>query len=126
LALSDPGLILAMPLATMARADRDLDAVASEIADLAERHGANLAVVGWPLNMDGTPGPKAAEADQLARTLAAKGLQAVLCDERRTTVQASAQLRAAGRKAKAQRPVIDQAAAVLILQAALDADRAAC
>jgi putative Holliday junction resolvase len=123
LAVTDPDLILATPLDTMKRGGRDVGALAAEIADLAERHRAKRVVVGYPLNMNGTVGRKAAEAAELAAALAALGVETALQDERRTTVQASAQLRAAGRRAKEQRPVIDQAAAVLILQAALDASQ---
>ncbi|MDR1634532.1 MAG: Holliday junction resolvase RuvX [Bifidobacteriaceae bacterium] len=120
LALSDPGLVLAMPLATIDRAGRSIDALAGYIATLAVENKAWRVIVGWPLNMDGTSGPKAAEAAALAAALEVRGVPSALQDERRTTAQASAQLRAAGRSAKQQRQVIDQAAAVLILQAALD------
>jgi putative Holliday junction resolvase len=102
--------------------------VAQELAGLASAHGARRVVIGYPLNMNGSVGDKAAAAAELAATLGAVldsthqglGADVVLQDERRTTVQAAAQLRSAGRKAKAQRRVIDQAAAVVILQAAID------
>ncbi|MDR0592690.1 MAG: Holliday junction resolvase RuvX, partial [Bifidobacteriaceae bacterium] len=67
--------------------------------------------------------PLAAVAADLGAALRGGGVGAALLDERRTTAQAQAQLRAAGRRAKTQRPVIDQQAAVLILQAALDTRR---
>jgi putative Holliday junction resolvase len=121
LAKSDPGLVLAMPLATLARAGRSIEALADHLAGLARDENARRVVVGWPLNMDGTAGPKAAEAAGLAAALEARGVETALQDERRTTAQASAQLREAGRNSRTQRAVIDQAAATLILQAALDA-----
>jgi putative Holliday junction resolvase len=120
LAKSDPGLVLAMPLATLQRAGRSVEALADHLARVAREENARRVVVGWPLNMDGTIGPKAAEAGELAAALKAKGVETALQDERRTTSQASAQLREAGRDAKSQRAVIDQAAATLILQSALD------
>ncbi|MDR0593422.1 MAG: Holliday junction resolvase RuvX, partial [Bifidobacteriaceae bacterium] len=74
LALSDPGLILAMPLATLARDGRAVDALADHLAALARERGAGRVIVGWPLNMDGSAGPKAAEAADLAAALRAGGV----------------------------------------------------
>ncbi|MDR0627445.1 MAG: Holliday junction resolvase RuvX [Bifidobacteriaceae bacterium] len=123
LAKSDPDLILATPLATWRRAGDSLAALAARLAELAQAEGARQVVVGYPLNMDGSAGPKAREAASLAERLRALGVATALQDERRSTVEAAGQLRAAGRSTRAQRDVIDQAAAVLILQAALDAAR---
>ncbi|MDR3360603.1 MAG: Holliday junction resolvase RuvX, partial [Bifidobacteriaceae bacterium] len=92
-------------------------ALARRIAAEAAERGVTRVIVGWPINMDGSEGPRAAEARAVAEAL---GDQAGLVDERLTTRQAEAQLRGAGRSAKRQRPVVDQAAAVIILQAALD------
>jgi putative Holliday junction resolvase len=117
LALSDPDRRLAMPLATWQRGGDGPAALARRIAAEAEARGAARVIVGWPINMDGTEGPRAAEARAVAEAL---GEGAGLVDERLTTRQAEAQLRGAGRAAKRQRPVVDQAAAVIILQAALD------
>jgi putative Holliday junction resolvase len=77
-------------------------------------------VVGLPLNMDGSESPNAAEARKLAEILETNGWMVLLQDERRSSVQAHAQLREAGRRTKRHRPVVDQVAAVIILQTALD------
>ncbi|MDR2348831.1 MAG: Holliday junction resolvase RuvX [Bifidobacteriaceae bacterium] len=123
LAVSDPDRIMATPLGTLRRDGRPVEALARQLADQAASARAGRVVVGWPLNMDGTEGAAAVEARALAAALSALGLEVGLQDERRTTVQAHAQLRAAGRKHRHHRAVVDQAAAVLILQAALDAAR---
>jgi putative Holliday junction resolvase len=123
LAMSDPDLILAWPSDTIQRAGRGIGAVAEEIHRLAEESGASRVVIGLALNMNGTEGPNAAEARRLADALEALGSKTLLQDERRSSVQAEAQLRQAGRSARRQRAVVDQAAAVVILQAALDAAR---
>jgi putative Holliday junction resolvase len=125
LAVSDPDRVLAMPVGTMRREGRGVELLARQIADQARSARAGRVVVGWPLNMDGSQGPMAAEAQAVAAALAALGLEAALQDERRTTAQAHDQLRAAGRSRRRHRAVVDQAAAVLILQAALDAARGA-
>lgn len=129
LAISDPAGILASPLVTLRRdaADgTDLD----EIAALARVHGVCEIVVGLPTSLSGRPGPAAREATQyahqLASRLAAAGLGQLpvrLADERLTTVMATRTLTTRGVKGKRQRAVIDQAAAVLILQSWLDRRR---
>jgi putative Holliday junction resolvase len=125
LALSDPDRRLAMPLATLDRAGRGAKALARALAAEARAQGAGRVVVGLPLNMDGTESPGAAEARDVAAALEARGVAASLQDERRSSVEAHASLREAGRKTKAHKAVVDQAAAVVILQAALDRARAA-
>jgi putative holliday junction resolvase len=62
-------------------------------------------------------------AAALADVLAADGIGVRLCDERLSTVSAEATLREQGRKGKRRRAVVDQAAAVVILQNALDTER---
>jgi putative Holliday junction resolvase len=124
LALSDPSGLLAMPPATLSREGRGVTALASAIAETATAAGAVCVVVGFPLNMDGTEGPKAKEARRLTEALDSAGVSVRLQDERRSTVEAHERLRSAGRKTKDHRAVVDQAAAVVILQAALDAARA--
>jgi putative Holliday junction resolvase len=123
LAISDQDGILATPLATVNRLDDLADsarAVAAQVADyvLLESY------VGLPLNLQGLFTPSTQDAIDVAHAL-----QAVLeceirfIDERMTTVTAAAQLRAAGKSAKTSRAVIDQAAAVIILEQALSFEK---
>ncbi|GAA1304823.1 Holliday junction resolvase RuvX [Pseudonocardia xinjiangensis] len=122
-ALSDPDGVLATPLLTVPR-DLDHGADLRTIAGLVAEHGVVGIVVGLPRTLAGREGA-AAEA---ARAFAV-GLESVvdvpveLSDERLTTVVATQQLRERGVKGRKQRAVIDQAAAVAILQGWLDAAR---
>jgi putative Holliday junction resolvase len=82
-------------------------------------------VVGLPRSLKGGEGPSAAKVREFARALA-QALDPVpvrLCDERLSTVTAEAVLRKQGRKGQKRRAVVDQAAAVVILQNALDTER---
>jgi putative Holliday junction resolvase len=84
-------------------------------------------VVGLPLSLNGRRGPAAraaqADADELARRLAPRGIAVETFDERLTTVTAARSLRDAGRKSRNQRTRIDQSAAAVLLQAWLDTGR---
>jgi putative Holliday junction resolvase len=99
------------------------------VEEAVERFAA-VVYVGLPRHMSGKEGAATADARQFAArltvALAAAGepAQVRLVDERMTTVSAHQALHAAGRKTKKHRSVIDQAAAVIILQSALDAERA--
>lgn len=126
---SDPDGILATPLVTLAR---DLtaapDAVPSDLAQLAAlvaEHEAVQVVVGLPVNLAGKHGPAAihvkAYADRLVDVIAP--VPVTLTDERMSTVVASRRLAERGVRGKRQRAVVDQAAAVEILQSWLDAQR---
>ncbi|MGI5521992.1 Holliday junction resolvase RuvX [Micromonospora sp. CA-259024] len=126
---SDPDGILATPLVTLAR---DLtaapDAVPSDLAELAAlvaEHEAVGVVVGLPVNLAGKHGPAAvhvkAYADRLVDVIAP--VPVTLTDERMSTVVASRRLAERGVRGKRQRAVVDQAAAVEILQSWLDAQR---
>jgi len=123
LAASDPDGLLAMPVATI---QRDPATDIAQIVDEATERNAAVIYVGLPRHLSGVEGASATDARAFATALAAAtDVPVRLVDERLTTVSATAQLHAAGRKAKRQRSVIDQAAAVIILQAALDTERAA-
>jgi putative Holliday junction resolvase len=116
-AVSDPDGILATPVATLDRA-ASLDAVAVLVA---ERDAVEV-VVGHPVHLSGAAGTSARDAEQWAEALCARVAVPVrLVDERLTTVTATRTLAERGVRGKAQRAVIDQAAAVAILQSALDA-----
>lgn len=113
-AATDDFGILAHPVETIDRAKTD---PVSRIAELVERRKIRTLVVGLPLRMDGSEGDSAAKvrafADLLRERLPAIPL--VFVDESLTTSAAAAKLREAGRKAKHQKSIIDQAAAVEIL-----------
>jgi putative Holliday junction resolvase len=126
-ALSDPSGILATPLVTLNRhrsKGADLDAL---VALVAEHHVVEV-VVGLPRTLAGRHGPAAQAAAGYARTLAERLGEDVpvrLTDERLTTVTASRVLAARGVRGPKQRAVVDQAAAVEILQGWLELRRAA-
>jgi putative Holliday junction resolvase len=128
-ALSDPDGILASPLVTV---PRDMGAAADSVpADIAElvrlvsEHEAVQVVVGLPVRLDGSEGAAAidirAYAERLARAVG--HVPVILADERMSTVVASRRLAERGVRGKRQRAVVDQAAAVEILQSWLDAQR---
>lgn len=126
-ALSDPAGILATPLLTLNR-DRsggtDLDALAALVAE----HEVVEVVVGLPRTLAGRHGPAAQAAAEYARILAKRlgaGVPVRLIDERLTTVSAARVLAERGVRGRKQRAVLDQAAAVEILQGWLEARRAA-
>lgn len=121
-ARTDPSALLAVPLETVARGDGDL----ARIAELVDEHAAVEVVVGLPLSMSGRPGPAAAVAQEFASQLVAvvAPVPVRLVDERLSTVSATRDLRAAGRSSRTSRAVVDQAAAVVIVQYAVDRERA--
>jgi putative Holliday junction resolvase len=121
-ARSDPSGLLATPLETVRRGKGDLSRLARLVRDVE----AVEVVVGLPRSLSGGEGPAAAKSREFAARLAARVVPVTvrLQDERLTTVSAEAMLRDRGKKGAARRAVIDQAAAVLILQHALDSERA--
>jgi putative Holliday junction resolvase len=120
-ARSDPGGLLASPLATVPRGPGDLDSMVR----LALDHEAVEVIVGLPTSLSGREGGAAAAARAFAATLAGRlvPLPVRLVDERFTTTVAHDALRRGGKGSRARRHVVDQAAAALILQGALDAER---
>jgi putative holliday junction resolvase len=122
-ALSDPDGLLATPLVTVAR-DAERDSDLATIAQLAAEHDVVQVVVGLPRTLAGREGPAAEAARAFADALAGVlTVPVVLSDERLTTVVATRQLRESGRRGRRQRAVVDQAAAVAILQGWLDTNR---
>ncbi|MEO6205675.1 MAG: Holliday junction resolvase RuvX [Mycobacteriales bacterium] len=115
-AASDPHRILASPVETVAA-----PGVERVVALIAEREAVEI-IVGLPTSLSGQ---SASASAQMARDWAAALTAQVdvpvrLVDERLTTVSATAALRASGRSAKQSRALIDQAAAVALLQGYLD------
>lgn len=124
-AVSDPDGILATPVETVRR-DRSGRHL-RRLAQLAAELEAVEVIVGLPRTLADRIGASAKDAIDLAEALAARiaPTPVRLADERLTTVSAQRSLRAAGVRAKDQRAVIDQAAAVAILQSWLDQRRGA-
>ena len=124
LAASDPSGLLASPVETI---PRDLSPARSDLARIAAvAHDLDAVevVVGLPRTLAGREGPAAEAARAFGDALgAALTVPVVYADERLTTVVATQQLRSRGVKGRKQRAVIDQAAAVAILQGWLDARR---
>jgi putative Holliday junction resolvase len=125
IATSDPSGLLATPVRTVARASEEAESDLVEIVALVSELKAVEVVVGLPRTLAGDEGAAA----QAARTYAGRLAERIapvpvrLVDERLTTVDAHRSLRESGLGGRRQRAVVDQAAAVLILQAALDAER---
>ena len=124
LALSDEGEVLATPLATL----RPGANLGSRIAAAARDAGAGLVVVGLPRRLDGSEGPEALQARELAAAVDGHGVPTQLWDERFTSVMAEAALRAArprrgARAAAARRADTDMVAAAVLLQSFLDSRR---
>lgn len=115
IAISDPTGFLT-GFTTVINAYRP-EAVAEQVASLAREHGAEELVLGHPINMDGTRGPRSEKARAMAELLKeATGLPVVLWDERRTTIDAHQILFNSGKNAKKRKKVVDAVAASLILE----------
>ena len=118
IAATDPLGILAHPVETIDVRKTGSDPL-ERIAALAAQRNIRTLVVGLPVRIDGTEGSAAAKVRSFGEKLAARvpGIPLVYVDEAYTTMDAAEKLREAGRKAKQQKAVIDQAAAVGILEA---------
>jgi putative Holliday junction resolvase len=120
IAATDPLGILAHPVETIDV--RKTDAV-ERIAVLAAQRAVRTLVLGLPVRIDGTEGTAAEKVRTFGAKVAERlpGVPLVYVDEAYTTMDAAAKLREAGRNAKQQKGVIDQAAAVAILEAWMEA-----
>lgn len=115
IAISDPTGFLA-GFTTVIDAYRP-EVVAERVNALAREHGVEELVLGHPINMDGTRGPRSEKAQAMAELLrAATSLPVVLWDERRTTIDAHQILISSGKNAKKRKKVVDAVAASLILE----------
>jgi putative holliday junction resolvase len=121
-ARSDPGGVLASPLTVVRPGPRGLD----ELSTLAASAGAIEVVVGLPTSLSGREGAAAAAARGFAAELAGRlaPIPVRVLDERFTTTQAHDALRRGGKDSRARRGTVDAAAAAVLLQAALDPERA--
>jgi putative holliday junction resolvase len=120
-AACDPAGVLATPVETVRRGQGDL----RRITEITRERSAIEVVVGLPRSLSGHEGPAAEAARSFARALArhVAPCPVRLVDERLTTVSASRAMRDSGVSARAGRGSVDQAAAVVILQDALDRER---
>lgn len=125
-AVSDSGEVLASPVCTVERGD-DPAADRAAVLEVVDELDAKVVVVGLPLRLDGRHGPEAQaatrEAAALAEALSGRDVRVETFDERLTTLTAEQSLAAAGRRGRARRRVVDQAAAAVMLQAWLDRRR---
>ena len=119
-ASSDPHGMLATPVGTIARGDGD---IARILAEAAERSVVEI-VIGLPLALSGADSASTRDARDFALRVAMGGdIPVRMVDERLSTVSATRALQASGRNSRRSRSVIDQVAAVIILQHALDVER---
>ncbi|OZB85129.1 MAG: Holliday junction resolvase RuvX [Microbacterium sp. 14-71-5] len=116
----DPDGLLAVPVETVPRGDTAV----ARIAELAGEYEPLELVVGLPINLRGEDTASTADAREFAEALArACGIPVRLIDERLSTVSAHQALRASGRTQRNSRGVVDQAAAVVLLQHAIDTEK---
>ena len=122
LARSDLDGMIATPVETLERGT----AVARVVEEAREAE-AHVIMVGLPRSLNGSEGPAAQKARDFAAELVSspgtEGIEVRLIDERLTTVSAHKALHSSGRKGRKHRQVVDQVAAVMILQQALDTER---
>ena len=115
IAISDPTELLA-GYTTVINAHRP-EAVIQQIAQLAKEYGVEELVLGHPVNMDGTLGPRSEKAHAMKTLLeSAIPLPVILWDERRTPIDAHNILFNSGKNAKQRKKVVDAVAASLILE----------
>ena len=114
-AVSDPLGLTAQPLMTLVRTNRRQDL--KSLQRLIRKYNCAEIVVGNPLYMSGDQSPQAAKAQAFAQMLREEtGLPVHLWDERLTTTEAHRHLHAVGRAGSEHKAVVDQVAAVLILE----------
>lgn len=119
-ALSDESGVVAQPLLTLVHTNARADL--RSIGRLLRRYACAEIVVGWPIHLSGDRSPRAIAAEKFAAGLRAEfSVPVHLWDERMSTAEAHRHLDAVGRRASDRKDVIDQVAAVLILQSWLDA-----
>lgn len=123
IAKCDPAGTLATPVATFKRS-KDESADLRKLTALVEEYEPIEIVIGLPLTLAGEYGPAAAKINEFAQKLARlTSIPLRLVDERLSTAAAQRGLHDAGRSTRTSRAVIDQAAAVLILESAIDQEK---
>ncbi|MES2221202.1 MAG: Holliday junction resolvase RuvX [Acidobacteriota bacterium] len=121
-AISDELGLTAQPLMTLVHSNARNDL--RSIGRLLRRYGCREIVIGWPIHLSGDRSPRAIAAEKFGNSLRKEfNLPVHLWDERMSTAEAHRHLDELGRGARDRKDVIDQIAAVLILQSWLDARR---
>ena len=122
IAVSDESMFIASGVGTVTA--KGLSALADRIGEYCRMYGASKIVMGRPLNMDDTAGPRAEKADRFAAILRERtGLEVILTDERLTTVEAHEFLDMTDTRGRKRKKVIDTLSAEIILQNWLDGER---
>jgi putative Holliday junction resolvase len=120
MALSDPGLVVASPIGTLRRAKFKADA--AELFRIVDERGVGGLVIGLPVNMDGSEGPRCRSVRQFAANLLAiRDVPVAFWDERLSTAAVERFLIDADMTRRRRSQVVDKMAAAYILQGALDA-----
>lgn len=116
----DPDGLLAVPVETVPRAETSV----SRIVEIAREYDAMEVLVGLPISLGGAETASTTDAREFAIALdAALEVPVRLVDERLSTVSANAVLRQNGRSQKSSRRIVDQIAAVVLLQQAIDVEK---
>lgn len=116
----DPDGMLAVPVETVPRSEQSID----RLVAVAEEYSPLEFVVGLPVNMQGVDTASTTDAREFAAALQSRtGIPVRLVDERLSTVTAHAALRSSGRTQKNSRSIVDQVAAVVLLQQAIDTEK---
>ena len=119
LAISDNSEFLASPVGTIP--ERNAQRLAQKVAETAKEQGAQLIVVGLPINMNGTRGPRAEKCEEFAQMLRELvDCEVQMWDERSTTVTAHNILNTTNVRGKARKAVVDTVAATIILEGFMD------
>lgn len=116
----DPDGLLAVPVETVPRAETSV----ARIVEIVREYDAIEVLVGLPISLGGAETASTADAREFAGALdAALEVPVRLVDERLSTVSANAVLRQNGRSQKSSRRIVDQIAAVVLLQQAIDVEK---
>ena len=116
----DPDGMLAVPVETVPRSESSID----RLAELSVEYEPLEFVVGLPVNMRGDDTASTVDAREFAAAVHERtGIPVRLVDERLSTVTAHAALRSSGRTQKNSRSIVDQVAAVVLLQQAIDTEK---
>ncbi|MBR6654071.1 MAG: Holliday junction resolvase RuvX [Oscillospiraceae bacterium] len=106
---------------TLVVEDWNAQRLAEKLAELYKSRNAGKIVLGCPVNMDGTRGPRAEKSEAMGEMLRElTGAEVIMIDERRTTVDAHRILSQSGKKMKKHKAVVDAVAATLILETYLN------
>lgn len=115
IAVCDRSELLASPVTVIY--EDYMPKVAKAVSEIAQKKKAELIVIGYPKNMDGTCGSRAEKCEELAKLIEKTyGLKTDLFDERLTTVQAHGFLNKTNTRGKARKEVVDAVSAVIILE----------